>query len=255
MESLNWVVLVLTAVFGIIGLVNNNKKKREEAASSVKERKPTLAGGKPSTAGSPRPKPAGSAFGRMLEELSRQLEEEMSPTASPWPVVRPVASEPPAAKLPEATSHDYYSLEDEYDAMDGREWNDTYSVEEADAESRYVGGEMGGARYGGEMGGARYGGEVVGRGVATARESLAAHTATRESLAARERLSQRSDTSLVPAEEVGIPRAAEPTYGADAVVVDADTLYTSARLREVLGGDFDLRRAVIETEILTPKYI
>jgi hypothetical protein len=243
MESFDWIFGLVAAVLGIIGIVNNNKKKREEAASSVKGRKPT-------TAGTPRPKPAGSAFGRMLEELSRQLEEESSTTVSPWPVVRPVASEPSTTEQPEATSHDYYSLEDEYDAMDGREWNDTYSVEEADAESRYVGGEMGGARYGGE---------VVGRGVATARESLAGRVPARESLAARvaarERLSASSDTSLVPAEEVGIPRAAEPTYGADAVVVDADTLYTSARLREVLGGDFDLRRAVIETEILTPKYI
>jgi hypothetical protein len=241
MESLDWVFGLVAAVLGIIGLVNNNKKKQEEAASSVKGRKPTIAGGKPTAAGSPRPKPA-SAFGRMLEELSRQLEEEMSPTASPWPVVRPVASE----LSTEETSHDYYSLEDEYDAMDGREWSETFSAEDADAESRYVGGEMGGARYGGE---------VVGRGGETARESLAARTAARESLAARERLSQRSDTSLVPAEEVGVPAAAQPTYGADAVVVDADELYTPARLREVLGGDFDLRRAVIEAEILTPKYI
>jgi hypothetical protein len=247
MESFEWIFGVLAVVLGIIGAANNNKKKREEAARSVKGRKPTAAGSprpKP-TEGTPRPKPA-SAFGRMLEELSRQLEEESSTTASPWPVMRPVASEPST----EETSHDYYSLEDEYDAMDGREWSDTYSAEDADAESRYVGGEMGGARYGGE---------VVGRGVATARESLAARASAREALAARVaargQLTARSDTSLVPAEEVGVPAAAQPTYGADAVVVDADEHYTPARLREVLGGDFDLRRAVIEAEILTPKYI
>jgi hypothetical protein len=29
----------------------------------------------------------------------------------------------------------------------------------------------------------------------------------------------------------------------------------SATLRDILGGDFDLRRAVIESEILTPKYV
>jgi hypothetical protein len=252
MESFEWIFGVLAVVLGIIGAANNNKKKREEAARSVKGRKPTYLGGKSTvadrkpTAGTPRPKPAGSAFGRLIEELSRQLEEEMSPTASPWPVVRPVASEPST----EETSHDYYSLEDEYDVMDGREWSDTYSAEDADAESRYVGGEMGGARYGGE---------VVERGGETARESLAARTAARESLAARVaargQLTARSDTSPVPAEEVGVPAAAEPTYGADAVVMDADELYTPARLREVLGGDFDLRRAVIEAEILTPKYI
>ena len=220
MDSFEWVIGVLTVVFGIAGIANNNKKKREEQASSAAGRKP------PADAG--RTRPAGGTFGRILEELSRELNEQPSPTVSPWPVSFPAAR---SAAGPEATAHDYYSLEEEYDAMDGSEWRGDYSAEDSDAESRYVGGEMGERRFSYEME----------EDKTTARESLTARIASRSA----------SPSRVVSAVESTADGAGE----AEVLSSNPDAVHTPATLREVLGGDFDLRRAIIEAEILAPKYI
>ena len=241
MESFEWVIGLLTVIFGIAGIANNNKKKRQEQASSAAGRKPPASTG--------RTRPVGGTFGKILEELSRQLEDEQpSPTATPsWPVARPAArpsgpdatvSTPSAATQPEATSHDYYSLEGEYDTMEGYAWHRDYNAEESDAESRYVGGEMGDRRYGHDG----YEEDVV-EEIMTERERFLARISARPT----------TPTAVNAASAVEAVETGATATGISSP--DPDDVDTPATMRELLGGDFDLRRAVIEAEILTPKYI
>lgn len=150
------------------------------------------------------------------------------------PASRPATiAAPKTATTPQPT---YYSLEDEYDAADGWGYHDSYSAEESDAEQRYVGGE----RY--------LGGE---RRYADAGDHFETEIAAYERLVAkraeRSRLTPATDGKTAAGTgqmAVDFP-AADPTDGNDVPVT----------LREVLGGEFDLRRAVVESEILTPKYV
>lgn len=174
--------------------------------------------------GDGRVKPAGGTFASVLEELSRKLGEQPSPT---------VASRPMVTSQPAATSFDYYSLEEEYDAADGRGYRGEYSTEMPEDE-------------------------------VTAYERLATQRAHRSSLAASTAATtgMASASGKVAGMTSGTGGAAvsagnraaylstNPAVGNQAASDDARTT-----LQELLGGDFDLRRAVIEAEILTPKYL
>ncbi len=167
-------------------------------------------------------KPAGGTFGKMLEELSRQLGEQPSPPVVTRPLSKPVvqpaaspassAPRPMVVSQPAATSHDYYSLEED--------WSIGGSAEDFDAEQRYVGGEMGVSVSG---------------------------------------ISDDYDAEIAVYEQLTAERARRSALTApEAAAVDnplTDGSVGSATLQEILGGDFDLRRAVVEAEILTPKYV
>lgn len=234
MDNLNWIIGLLTVVFAIVGIANNNKKKREE--QGLPPDNGSRSGSGTSGAGMGRgTKPVvGGSLGRILEELSRQMNDQPSPTIASKPLSRPFAqpaARPMAPPQPEATSHDYYSLENEYDMMDGREYRGDYNSEDSGAEQRYVGGEQ---RYTGEY----FEPEVV------AYERLAAQRAQRSSLAS----AKAAEGRLVAAGSMAVPVPPETT--ADNTCDDS-----RSKLQELLGSDFDLRRAVIESEILAPKYI
>lgn len=237
MESFNWVIALGFLLFGIIRLIANANQKQEGQ---------TPGGG---TGPTPRKsldrgpaRPAGGSFTRMLEELSRQLNDQPSPTVSHRPL---------ASSQPEPTSEDYYSLEEEYDAMDSRARRSEYNAEDFDAERRYVGGEMRGTggtsgRHQGNGSGEYYEDEI------TAYKRLAAE---------RTRRSTPLQAKVVKAGAANYPAAAVVDAAANPVPVAVSTTDPAAgnnslnTLRELLGDDFDLRRAVIESEILTPKYL
>jgi hypothetical protein len=136
------------------------------------------------------------------------------------------------ASQPEATSLDYQSLEDGYDEAEYYR-----SAEDFDAEQRYEGGEMrASGRYeGGEM-------RPVGRFSSAGRATNSAMAAS--SSKAADFSSSAGVLSVGGADGAGVT---DDTDGVDGEV--------QTSLQELLGGDFDLRRAVIEAEILTPKYI
>jgi hypothetical protein len=148
----------------------------------------------------------------------RPLSSPMDSVPTSWPVVfetRPVEAD-----------EDYYSSEEELDTFDGREYHKDYSAEDIDAEQRYVGGEQG---YRGGLVKNRQAGVMTGAPAsvsASAGGSAALHADffTSDSEDIREEDREDDNASTTP-------------------------------LRELLDGDFDLRRAVIEAEILTPKYV
>lgn len=253
MDTHEWIIGLLTVVFGIAGIVNNNKKKREEQAASTAGRGAdagrvsgtatgrTMASGtgrgagagSGSATGAGRAKPFGGSFGSLFEELSRQLAEaeQPSPTVASWPLSRSAESRSwemaEGVSGHEATSHDYYSLEDE--AMNGGYLRGGYAVENVDAESRYAGGELGTGRGG--RGSLRVNAGAV---VVPAVDPMVDNGAYSEG--------ESSDLST-------------SGVGAQSSDTGISAGGSSATLNELLGGDFDLRRAVIESEILTPKYI
>jgi hypothetical protein len=225
-------------------------------------------------------KPARRSLTEILEELARAATEQQMPVP---PVAFP--SRPMMASQSEATSHDYYSLEDEYDTVDDR----GYFAEEPDAERRYSGGEfgsVGGERglLGGEWGSA--GGErgLLGgewgsaggergplggglhsggtKGSAVRADRFEAEIAAYERLTAqRARRSTLASTGGSPTGVVSSAKAEQADYRTADDSTDsmgstglADNAAPTT-LRELLGGDFDLRRAVIEAEIMTPKYL
>ncbi len=130
------------------------------------------------------------SFGRVLEELSRQLAEQ-----------------------PAATSYDYRSLEQEYTAMDGREYRGDWSAEAMEDE-------------------------------VAAYERLAEQRAGRSSLT----------SAAIPGVGTAAAASAIQAVAVPELSADRDDDDRPTTLQELLGGDFDLRRAVIEAEILTPKY-
>jgi hypothetical protein len=99
---------------------------------------------------------------------------------------------------------------------DGRPYGGEYSVEDFDAESRYKGGEFG--SRGGEF-----------------------YSTTKTAAAATGEIARQAAADIAATEIAARDDLAEEGQ--------------STTLRELLGGDFDLRRAIIETEILTPKYV
>ena len=235
-----WLFWVAIIVGSIISSASKAKKKQEEAArkaaaakraAEVRSATGQVASGQGrggvsrtgAGAGMERnAKPAGGTFANVLEELSRQLGEQPSPPVVTRPLSKPVvqpaaspassAPRPMVVSQPAATSHDYYSLEED--------WNVGSSAEEFDAEQQYVGGEM----------------RVFGSGISDEYDD---EIAVYENLVA-----ERARRSALTAPEAAV--ADDPT---------ADNNGGSANLRDILGGDFDLRRAVIEAEILTPKYV
>ncbi len=211
-----WLIWVAIIIGGIVSSASKAKKKREEEARRMMQeadKRASADSGSEQTA-----RPVGGTFDKVLEELSRRLVEQPSPPV----VARPL----PHVSRP-ATSYDYYSIEEDYDATDGRVYGDDYSAEEPDAEQRYVGGERRGS-YAAAGTGDYFEDEIV------AYERLAARRAKRSTIAAAS------------------PASVE-TEAADPAVDLTDNTRTS--LQDVLGGEFDLRRAVVEAEILTPKYI
>jgi hypothetical protein len=106
-----------------------------------------------------------------------------------------------------------------------------------------VGGERG--AFGGELsypGGALHSGGAKGSAVGADRFE--------SEIAAYERLAeQRAHRSILGTGTLGTTSA--PANGFPA----ANGNDITNPLQELLGGDFDLRRAVIESEILTPKYL
>jgi hypothetical protein len=265
-DILVWIFWVAIIIGSIVSSASKAKKKQEEetrraveAARRAAEARGTA--GTRSSAGGYAPdrgaggadpweaKPAGGTFGRVLEELSRQLGEQPSPPIVMRPLSKPVAQpanpssarpmtapassapRPVVVSQPTPTSHDYYSLEEDFDAEQG-----------------YVGGEIGYLED-----------EIA------AYERLAAERARRSTLDAVK-------TANAPAGRVANFAAAATATGTTGAtgttvsgassaapspdsLVSPDAAATPPTLRELLGGDFDLRRAVIETEILTPKYV
>jgi hypothetical protein len=235
MESFEWVVGLLTVIFGIAGIANNNKKKREEQARSVAGRKPPGAG-----VGSDANPGMGSGWG------------------SGWGADQ---------AQPVATSHDYYSLEEEYDMADGRGYRGEYSAEESDAEQRYSGGELGGTGsvsgrfFSTTASGASDSGDPFEDEIAEY-DRLAAWRTQRSSLAAPTAFATSETAATQAAHRTARPAvnsALDPTATDIAAMGDLSDMPeddgSSATLRELLGGKFDLRRAIIETEILAPKYL
>ncbi len=298
-----WAVIIIS---GVVSSIGNAKKKREEAEMKRKAEARAAAdaraaagyggssrvGGGSAGAGSGmgsgggfgtgsgaglgtgsgsgagrETKPAGSSFGRMLEELARQLGDNEAPTAAPRPVVRPFAlpsspsahTQPQSAKAqearaasypaatytattytsaqPEATSFDYYSLEDEYNTMDYRGGEAGYEEDEIAAYERLA--------------------------AQRARRSTLAQTrVTSSSTAGSTSASGGVSGSMASSGSSVAAYAAAGSAAAGSVAADRDGLAASTdatedktTLQELLGGNFDLRRAVIEAEILTPKYI
>jgi type II secretory pathway pseudopilin PulG len=210
----------------------------------------------------------GGSFGKLLEELSRQLEEQPTPPFVARPLSRPVAQPMPVAQAgsadrtqPAATSYDYYSLEEEYDTTDGRGYRSEQSAEDFDAERRYIGGELSPLWEGsGSIGDDLHSGGMKGSAVRSDR--FEAEIAEYDRLAAWRTHRSPLVTATTAAETVTKQTAnraiMNPTISApatDIAAVDNIPEEGSATMRELLDGDFDLRRAIIETEILTPKYV
>ncbi len=256
-ESFEWIMGLLTVMLAIAGIVSNARKKREEQAAAGSGSIPragsnnphagTGAGSKGVNAGTKsgagmgmgtatgsrtgadmatgrRANPIPRSFADVLEELSRSLTDQPSP--------------PPAA-----TSYDYYSLENEYDASDGRGYRDDYTAEDSDAEQRYIGGEFLGS--GNKSYGA--GGDLPGT-------SVSAHTPSHRSLSVPASIETASGLSGAGSSDLP---ASDPANSAGFLMTESDSPTDANRttLQELLEGDFDLRRAVIEAEILTPKYV
>jgi type II secretory pathway pseudopilin PulG len=267
-DILVWIFWVAIIIGSIVSSASKAKKKQEEetrraaeAARRAAEARGT-AGTRSSAGGGYAPdlgaggadpwdaKPAGGTFGRVLEELSRQLSEQPSPPVVSRPLSKPILQpanpssahpstrpmtapassvpRPMVVSQPEATSHDYYSLE-----------------EDSDAEQRYVGGEIG-----------YFEDEIA------AYERLAAERARRSTLD----IVKTAPTSAGRVANFAAAATATGTTGATVSgassaapspdsLVSPDAAATPPTLRELLGGDFDLRRAIIEAEILTSKYV
>jgi hypothetical protein len=152
---------------------------------------------------------------------------------------------------------------------DDREYRNEQSAEDFDAERRYLGGEYGsrggewgsrGGEYGSQGGDLHTGGA---KGSAVQADRFDAEIAEYDRLASwrTHRSALAAATSAPATSTVGMAAdsAIDPVMfpiSTDIAVMDnlADN-GPSTTLRELLGGDFDLRRAIIETEILTPKYV
>jgi type II secretory pathway pseudopilin PulG len=229
----------------------------------------------------------GGVLGKLFDEITQQLGEQQLPPVA-W---RPINSETgsrawdQAEGQPAATSYDYYSLEDEDDmGYDGRYEGGELGSPGGELQGSF-GGEFGsrggefGSRsqrgsFGGEFGsrGGEYGSRVSDlhsggtKGSAVRADRFEAEIAAYEQLAAKRTrqsipaaaastsatASARVSTTSVPASAApGAAAAIDIEAMADLSAPEGD----SATLRDLLGGDFDLRRAVIESEILTPKYV
>ena len=243
-ETFEWVLMLVAIAIGIIGAVNKNKKKAAEAAQKAKER---MAGNEAGEVGEGmHPGRSRRTLADVLIELAERTadEEPASPTVAPRPVAtpvnptwrsqshgsgRPTAESPrPAMPLtvsnqPEATSYDYYSLETEYDAMDGRGYGDRNVIES----------------------------EVA------AYERLAAERAHRTIYAeASSGVASVSASAKKPFSDGSTKSSDGQTVSevwADAKIKEDDAPGRNS-IGEILGDEFDLRRAVIEAEILNPKY-
>jgi hypothetical protein len=243
-DVFQWILWLAIIGGGVASSVTKARKKHEQTAF-------------------PRPSAGG---GGALEELWRALsgedDEEEKPhprprhtVVTPQPIMRPVLQPVPQtvfqpAREPEATSFDTYSLENEY-------------------EERYVGGEFGsvGGEYGslggelGSVGGERgaFGGELSYPGSALhsggAKGSAVGADRFESEIAAYERLAeQRAHRSTLGTGTLGTATLGTTSAPANGVPAANGNDITNP-LQELLGGDFDLRRAVIEREILTPKYV
>ena len=233
-----WIFWAAIIVGSMVSSASKAKKKREEEA----RRKAKTAGGVgagtvagSSDAGRANSSDAGrgakpggrKSLSEIFEELARQANEQPSPPV----VIRPLSppQSPQQQSQPVATSHDYYSLEGEYDAMDGREYRGELSAEVFEDE-------------------------------VAAYERLATQRAQRSSLTGAEAsigtagLGTGSGSIAAKVVHATAGMAASPEESNFALTTDAaDNAQTT--LRKLLGGEFDLRRAVIEAEILTPKYV
>ena len=224
-----WIFWTAMIVIGIASSVSKALKKAKEAESrtSAADRNATPAGsytgaGAGSTGADSRQgrKPARKSLAEVLEELAeqgQQRREMPSPTA--WPVFGEVSKStaPAYSTEPAATSHDYYSLETEYDAADGRGYRENYNADDISSYEKLAAERTHRTTYSGTV-------SAKGMDMANA---AARTTGVR--------------TSIAPAET---PIAED----------DARNRNDNGTLADILGGEFDLRRAVIEAEILTPKY-
>jgi hypothetical protein len=219
MKEYGWIVWLLISVLMIVQAMNKNRAKAAKrpktpdaedvigtwwnAGQKAAPGQAPLRGGQTAHPNLGPVRPPTSAVPPMRGSLAQILEE-----------------------LARQSSEGYEPVNEEFTGFEDDGPDDCSTTESADAEARYVGGEMGTpARYeGGEMGApARHLGCETG-GVSThpmmSREvGLSASDARDETNEVRSR-------------------------GVSAVV-----------LADMLGGEFDLRRAVVEAEILTPKYV
>lgn len=125
-----------------------------------------------------------------------------------------------SAPEPVATSYDYYSLEDDYDGTDGRGRRPEYNAESTLSTLR--------------------------SGVLNAADARTVSTAPMGSRPGVRTVSSVSGTLKPGMSGAVVAENEDPSKAHDE---------GASAIAEILGGEFDLRRAVIEAEILTPKYL
>lgn len=255
----NYIQLLITLAIVVGGIVSAvNKSKRKAASQKASEQKNITR----QTSGQGQyGRDGGQVSGKKsLAEMLRELAEEASgdtasPTVAPRPIFTPsmpgtlaksvsdrsVTSREPqrqdASYMPEAVAYEAESLEAEYDGVDGARRRDDYNVEMHNAGNRYVGGESRGTE---KKNGYLDRKKAAGTGART-------HSGTGARFG--------DNTS---AKGTKITAYAEDAAGAAGVTttdIVAQENTSASRLAAILGGEFDLRRAIIETEILTPKYL
>jgi hypothetical protein len=232
MEDFLYWISWLAIIGGIASSINKAKKRRELA-----ERKATRSGSQPV-------KPAGGAFGELIRRLSEIDDDDV--LSVPKPVVRP-APQPVLQPVEQSyEDEEWDSPDDEFDSLEG-EWGS------AGGEFGSPGGEFG--SRGGEWGspggefGSR-GGEWGSTGGEFGSPGGELHHGGTKGSAVR---ADRFEAEIAAYEKLARQRSNRHTIEAPADPVAVEPPATH-RLQELLDGEFDLRRAIIESEILTPKY-
>lgn len=235
---LGFLIAAVMIVSTIIKAKEARQKKEEERRKEAETKAIADAGAGRKSA--PAPAQARVGGGRSLTQILEELAREASGGDSQFP------SEGEFVGAEEHGTAEYLGTETPRGWQGG-----VYSVEDADAEARYVGGEMRPA--------ARHlGGEMVPRRVMSV--SARTESANRQTLGTATGSPFGSAAATGATATAGVSAASNsgsdrvrPTDGSADDPTQDDT--AGRRLRELLDGGFDLRRAVIETEILTPKYI
>jgi len=245
MGEYGWIVWVVLMI--ILSIVQSRNKAKSGSEARRKAAEQQAVGGaeterKHAPASASRPA-GGRSLTQILEELAREASGGgASPDGDP--------SEVELAGAEEYDSVEYFDTERSSDWSGG-----VYSVEDADAEARYVGGEMGASsrHVGGEMGpAARY---VGGESGATTRHSGGEMTQRRATLP-YDMAGNQSVTTVRQAEGAsGRSTNIQADSSEDGSANGSADDTAGKRLHDLFEGGFDLRRAVIEAEILTPKYI
>jgi hypothetical protein len=220
-DILVWLFWAAIIVGSMASSASKAKKRREEEARRAVARREADNRDASVAKSSPKIDPGRKSLTELLEDLARQADEQPSPTVVSRPLSGSVPDSRPVYEPVSRPAYEPVSRSASGHATQSRQMSPALS-------SRSL------SRYGGELGAEGFVDEVA------AYERLAAERTHRTTLVPA--LVGTADDSMVA------PIGSEGSGG----YAGGDT---PAPLRELLGGDFDLRRAVIEAEILTPKYI